>query len=598
MKTIDLISVQEAGTIAGLFACRVKRTPTGKAYRYYQDSSQRWINCNWTDVADQAARWQQALRQEELQAGDRIAIMLKNSLEWVLLDLAANGMGLVTVPLYVNDRPENLAHILQSTESKLLLTDGLEQWQGFEQVAGKLESIIRVVTLQTVCEVDCDPRLRQLDDWLPQSGGFTYQVSPADSDSLATIVFTSGTTGLPKGVMLSHRNMLENAAAGTAQVPVAREDQFLSFLPLSHMLERTVGYYIPIMAGACVAFVRSIDLLAEDLQEIKPTILITVPRIFERIYNKMTLKLADESWAARKIFQLAVKSGWHHFQYHRNRQPWAIQLLIWPLLKTLVGTKLSQRLGGRLRLAICGGAPLSPPIAETFIGLGLDILQGYGLTETSPIISVNTPEDNLPLSVGRPLPGIQVKIGEDQELLTKGPNVMLGYWRQTDSIIDAEGWLHTGDQARIDDHGRIFITGRIKDIIVLSSGEKVPPEDLQMDIVVDPLFEQAIVIGENRPFLTAIVVLNPSQWQFLANKLGIDPEDSALLNSPQVQDLVLKKITYRLKTFPGYAKVRRVHVQLKPWSIDSGLITASLKVRRKKIAEQFSEEIEAMYSGH
>lgn len=598
MKTIDLISVQEAGTIAGLFACRVKRTPTGKAYRYYQDSSQSWIDCSWADVADQAARWQQALRQEELQAGDRIAIMLKNSLEWVLFDLAANGLGLVTVPLYVNDRPENLAHILQSTESKLLLTDGLEQWQGFEQVAGKLESIIRVVTLQTVCEVDCDPRLRQLDDWLPQPGGFTYQVSPADSDSLATIVFTSGTTGLPKGVMLSHRNMLENAAAGTAQVPVAREDQFLSFLPLSHMLERTVGYYIPIMAGACVAFVRSIDLLAEDLQEVKPTILITVPRIFERIYNKMTLKLADESWAARKIFQLAVKSGWHHFQYHRNRQPWAIQLLIWPLLKTLVGTKLSQRLGGRLRLAICGGAPLSPPIAETFIGLGLDILQGYGLTETSPIISVNTPEDNLPLSVGRPLPGIQVKIGEDQELLTKGPNVMLGYLRQTDSIIDAEGWLHTGDQARIDDHGRIFITGRIKDIIVLSSGEKVPPEDLQMDIVVDPLFEQAIVIGENRPFLTAIVVLNPSQWQFLANKLGIDPEDSALLNSPQVQDLVLKKIAYRLKTFPGYAKVRRVHVQLKPWSIDSGLITASLKVRRKKIAEQFSEEIEAMYSGH
>jgi long-chain acyl-CoA synthetase len=191
-----------------------------------------------------------------------------------------------------------------------------------------------------------------------------------------------------------------------------------------------------------------------------------------------------------------------------------------------------------------------------------------------------------------------VKIGEDQELLTKGPNVMLGYWRQTDSIVDAEGWLHTGDQARIDDHGRIFIIGRIKDIIVLSSGEKVPPEDLQMDIVVDPLFEQAIVIGENRPFLTAIVVLNPSQWKSLANKLGIDPEDSDLLNSPQVQDFVLKKIAYRLKTFPGYAKVHRVHVQLKPWSIDSGLITASLKVRREKIAEQFSEEIEAMYSGH
>lgn len=598
MNTLDLISAREAGTIAGLFACRVARTPEGRAYRTYQDSSQSWSDWTWTAVAEQAARWQYALRQDGLVAGDRVAIMLKNSLEWVLFDLAATGLGLITVPLYVNDRPENFAYILKATEPRLLLTEGLEQWQRFEQVSDKLKDIERIVTLETVCEVDCDPRLRHLNDWLPQAGDSPYQVSPADSDSLATIVFTSGTTGLPKGVMLSHRNMLENAAAGTAMVPVVREDLFLSFLPLSHMLERTVGYYIPLMAGACVAFVRSIDLLAEDLQEVKPTMLVAVPRIFERIYNKMTLKLAHESWAARAIFHLAVKSGWHHFQYHRKRQPWAIQLLIWPLLKNLVGTKLAQRLGGRLRLAICGGAPLSPPIAETFIGLGLDILQGYGLTETSPIISVNTPEDNLPLSVGRPLPGITVKIGENQELLTKGPNVMLGYWQQTSSIVDAEGWLHTGDQARIDDDGRIFITGRIKDIIVLSSGEKVPPDDLQMAIAVDPLFEQVVVIGEGRPFLTAIVVLNPSQWQALAQKQGIDPAQNELLNSPQVHALILEKIAYRLKTFPGYARIHRVHVQIEPWRIDSGLITAALKVRRKNIMEQFSEEIEAMYAGH
>ncbi len=598
MNNMDLISPEEAKTLSGLFSCRVARTPDRTAYRYYRDSSKSWVDCSWVQLRQKAVLWQQAMLNDGLQPGDRVAVMLNNSLEWVLFDLAASGLGLVTVPLYVNDRPENFAYILQTTESRLLLTDGLDQWQRITQVGDRLQTIERIVTLETVCEVDCDPRLRQIDQWVPQASATPYQVAQVDPGSLATIVFTSGTTGHPKGVMLSHSNLLENAAAGVEQVPITTDDQFLSFLPLSHMFERTAGYYIPMMAGACVAFVRSIDLLAEDLQDIRPTILVTVPRIFERIYNKMTLKLADESWVARKIFQLAVSAGWYHFQYHRLRQPWAIQLLIWPILKKVVGTKLALRLGGRLRLAISGGAPLSPPIAETFIGLGLTILQGYGMTETSPIVSVNTPRDNLPLSVGKPLPGIDVRIGDNQELLVKGPNLMLGYWRQETSIIDEAGWLHTGDQAHIDDHGYIFITGRIKDIIVLSSGEKVPPEDLQLAIAIDPMFEQVLVIGENRPYLTAIVVVNPSQWQSLAKKLGIAAAGQEQLNSPQVTQILLEKIASRLKSFPGYARVHRVHATQTPWSIESGLITAALKVRRKPIIEQFADEIESMYAGH
>ncbi len=598
MGHIDLISPQEAKTLAGLFACRVARTPEQPAYRYYRHADQNWESCNWAEMQEKAARWQQAMQADGLRAGERVAVMLNNCLEWVLFDLAATGLGLVTVPLYVNDRPENFAYILQSTEAKLLLTDGLQQWQRIEQVGDRLDTVERIVTLQTVCEGDCDLRLRQLDQWLPEIAEASYQVSQAASDSLATIVFTSGTTGSPKGVMLSHGNILANAAAGLAMVAVEQEDQFLSFLPLSHMFERTAGYYLPIMAGACVAFARSIDQLGDDLREIQPTILVTVPRIFERIYNKMTLKLADESWLARKIFQLAVFSGWYHFQYHRQQKPWAIQLLIWPMLKRLVGTKLALRLGGRLRMAISGGAPLSPPIAETFIGLGINVLQGYGLTETSPVIAVNTLEDNLPLSVGRALPGVEVKIGDNDELLVKGPNVMLGYWQQDESIVDDNGWLHTGDQAQIDKQGHIFITGRIKEIIVLSSGEKVPPEDLQLAIVTEPVFEQVLVIGENRPYLSAIAVLNPGQWQLLAQRLGIDPADSTQLNSPQVTAYLLEKIAYRLKEFPGYAKVHRVYVTQQPWSIDSGLITATLKVRRQPIIEQFAEEIEGMYVGH
>ncbi len=596
MHKLDLIAPEDAKTLAGLFVERTRRTPDKIAYRYYREETQSWQECTWQEVSAWAAHWQQAMIREGLQAGDRVAVMLRNCLEWVLFDLAAAGLGLVTVPLYVNDRPENFTYILQSTDARLLLTDGLEQWQRIEEVGEKLSGIERIVTLQTVCEVDCDPRLRQLDDWLSGIEAQDYINQTADPHSLATIVFTSGTTGPPKGVMLSHDNIIRNAAAGLERVAVYTDDQLLSFLPLSHMFERTAGYYISIMAGSCVAFVRSIDLLAEDLLAIRPTILVTVPRIFERIYNKMALKLKDESWLARQIFYLAVKSGWHHFQYHRNREPWAIQLLIWPLLKRIVGTKVEQRLGGRVRMAISGGAPLSTPIAQTFIGLGITILQGYGLTETGPVVSVNTLEDNQPMSVGRPLPGVEVKIGEDRELLVKGPNLMLGYWKMDKSIIDEDGWLHTGDQARIDKKGRIYIIGRTKEIIVLSSGEKVPPEDLQLAIATDPLFEQVLVIGENRPSLAAIVVLNPSQWKILADKLGVDAGDKDQLNSPQVKKILLDKIGYRLKEFPGYAKIHRVHATTEPWDIDSGLITATLKVRREPIIEQFSSEIETLYA--
>lgn len=597
MKERDLISVEQAKSLAGLFCRRVERSAERTAYRYYDKADNCWQQYSWQQVQQQAARWQQAMLADNLRPGDRVAVMLNNSVEWVLFDLAASGLGLVTVPLYVNDRPENFAYILQSTSARLLVSDGPEQWQRIEQVGDRLEAVERIVTLQTVCEVDCDPRLRQLDEWLPEEAG-DYQLHEIDSDSLATIVFTSGTTGPPKGVMLSHRNMLTNAAAGLERVSIYPDDQFLSFLPLSHMFERTAGYYIPIMAGACVAFVRSIDQLADDLQEVRPTVLVSVPRIFERIYNKMTLKLADEPWLARAIFRLAVWAGWYHFQYHRHQQPWGIQLLIWPLLKRVVGRKLEQRLGGQLRLAISGGAPLAPPIAQTFIGLGLNVLQGYGLTETSPVISVNTLEDNCPQSVGCPLPGVKVRIGAEDELLVRGDNLMLGYWQSEENIIDEQGWLHTGDKARIDEQGRIYITGRLKEIIVLSSGEKVPPEDLQLAVAVDPLFEQVLVIGENRPYLTAIVVVNPGQWRLLTHKLGFDAEDPQALNSPAAQAALLQRISYRLKEFPGYAKVHRVYATSTPWSIDSGLITATLKVRRQPIIDQFAEQVTQMYEGH
>jgi long-chain acyl-CoA synthetase len=276
-------------------------------------------------------------------------------------------------------------------------------------------------------------------------------------------------------------------------------------------------------------------------------------------------------------------------------------VLLWPLLKKIVADRVTARLGGRVRLAISGGAPLSPSISRVFIGLGLNILQGYGLTETSPVVSVNSLEDNLPATVGRPLPGVEVRVADNGELLVRGPAVMPGYWQNpaaTAAVIDSDGWFHSGDLARIDEGGHITITGRIKEIIVLSTGEKVPPEDLEIAIAVNHLFEQVLVVGERRPYLAALVVLNNRQWGKLAPRLGFTPDRIDLLNSDPVEKFLLAEIARRIARFPGYARIGRVHATLTPWGVQEGLITATLKLRRRELLTKFAPEVEALYAGH
>jgi len=599
-QRIDIIPPKIAQTLPGLFRERVRRTPDARAYKSFTTEEKCCKTVSWGEVEVLAARWQMALRREKFCPGDRVAVMLKNSLEWVLFDLAAMGLGLVTVPLYVKDRPENFTFILEETGARLLLIEGIEQWRRIEEVNGRLTAIERIVTLKRVCEKDCDPRLAELSKWLPEKGE-TFFARPCAPTELATIVYTSGTTGNSKGVMLSHANILENAFAGLQRVAVYTGDLLLSFLPLSHTFERTVGYYLPMMAGACVAHVRSIDKLGEDLVTVHPTILCSVPLIFERINKKVLLKLAAKPAPLRYLFKLTAAAGWKKFLHNQERAGWSPILLLWPLLKRLVADRVTAGLGGRMRLAISGGAPLAPPISEFFISLGVNILQGYGLTETGPVISVNTLGDNIPDSVGRPLPGVEAMLASSGELLVRGANVMLGYWRNktaSEDAIDSDGWFHTGDLARIDTDGHITITGRLKEIIVLSSGEKVPPDELETDITMNPLFEQAMVVGEGRSYLAALVVLNNRQWVELAADLGIPSGQNEMLNSSRVEKALIAKISPQLARFPGYARIRRVHATLSPWSLQDGLITATLKLRRKELLARFAGEIEALYAGH
>ncbi|MCP3870462.1 MAG: long-chain fatty acid--CoA ligase [Gammaproteobacteria bacterium] len=599
MKKTDVISPEQAGSLPGAFNERVKRTPDAIAYGQYDENSDRWKEYSWAEVNTEILRWRQALVEDGLKPGDRVAIMLRNCLHWVIMDQAALGLGLVIVPIYTNDRPQNINYIIQDAGARILLIEGDEQWQGLQEIHEPLSTLVRVVSLHQVQTGTAGPTVTTVSDWLPET--FTpVQEPPVEPDSLASIVYTSGTTGKPKGVMLSHTNFLWNAWASLKAIDVYPGDLMLSFLPLSHALERMAGYYLPILAGSKVYYARSVPQLAEDLVRVRPTILIAVPRIFERVYGKIYEKLKAGPGVSRKLFNSAVNVGYKKFEHGQHRAGWSPAMLGWPLLEKLVAKKVQGKLGGRLRFAVSGGAPLSAEIARMFIGLGISIQQGYGLTETSPVIAANSMEDNVPTSVGVPIQGVEVRVGEQNELMTRGPCVMMGYWNRPDATketIEPDGWLHTGDQAKIENN-HVFITGRIKDIIVLANGEKLPPADMEMAVALDGLFEQVLILGEGRPYLVALLVLNAEELTGFIQKLGPDWDEERIFKDESVKSILAKRVNEQLRDFPGYAKIRQIALVREPWDIDSGFMTPTMKLRRAKIYARYSDLIESLYDGH
>jgi long-chain acyl-CoA synthetase len=598
-KQLDVIAPEAARTLDGLFAARVQRSRDTVAYINFDDASHSWKEYTWGDMEGLVGRWQAALAREDLEPGDRVAIMMRNSIWWIIFDQAAMGLGLVTVPLYTSDRPDNIAYIVQDSGARVLFFEDQETWDGFNDVMPKLGGVVRAVCLKPLSEGDHDPRLVSADNWVADNGEEGKHIN-SDGGKLASIIYTSGTTGRPKGVMLSHSNMLENAYAAAQCFPIYTDDLLLSFLPMSHTLERTCGYYGTVMSGAQVAFARSVQHLAEDLLAIRPTVLISVPRIYERVDAAIKHKLHAGPVFRRRLFEFATDVGWARFEHQQKRGPWRLRLLLWPILRRLVAAKVMARLGGRLRAAICGGAALPPDVAKLFIGLGLPVVQGYGLTETSPVVSTNRIYDNVPASIGKPIPGVKVKIGEKDALLVKGPNIMLGYWNKPDAtrdIFTEDGWLDTGDTARMDGDGRLYITGRLKEIIVLSNGEKVPPVDMETAIQRDPLFEQVMVMGEHKPYLAVFVVLNKEQWAKVAAEHGVDAKSTSVLQSDQVEEIVLERVSAQIHEFPGYAQVRRAAVMPEPWTIENAMLTPTMKVKRAKVMEAYQTDYQRIYPG-
>ncbi len=521
--------------IAGLLKAQLA-TPERVLYRQFLEGG--WRDISAREIAGYAARWQQYLRAEGFARGDRIALCLRNGIHWVAADQAALGLGLVVVPLYVDDNPENVAWCLENSGARLLVAETSRMADALANVSATLP---RILCLTAEPGSGREPVEAALPKQAPE-----FEVAPLEASALATICYTSGTVGRPKGVMLTHGNVLANVA-GCERTRLARpDDVFLSFLPLSHMFERTGGYYLPLSIGAKVAYARSVSQLAEDLASERPTVMYAVPRVFERFASRVNEALAKAPMKKR-LFDSVVAAGGRALRGEAG----LLERVVLALLRGSVARPVLARLGGRMRFAVLGGAPLDPVIAWLFIGLGLPVLQGYGMTEASPVISVNRIEDNAPESVGRPLDNVEVKIAPGGELLARGASIMKGYW----NLPEATAMTLDGD------------------VLVLSNGEKLPPQDVELAILGDPVFEQGVLVGEGRPFLTLVAVTQETDEKTL-----------------------IQRANDRLKGFPRYIRVRRVVATHDPWTVDNGLLTPTLKVKRERVQKKFGGEIERAYA--
>ena len=591
-------------TLPQLLVNSVERYGEREALRQFDKETKSWHSLSYAQLMVRVMEWRRAYAAMNLERGTRIGILMPNSIDHACADQAALANGLVPVPLHAIDTPGASAFILSDSRAKVLVTNKLTRWKQIKAAGGDLQDLTAVIITEN--EVDDETGMvRGLSEWLAAGTHVVELPEGPKEDDLAGIVYTSGTTGRPKGVMLTHGNIVSNVKATLECVFPQVGDIFLSFLPLSHTFERTAGYYLALATGCTIAYNRSVLLLADDLKTIRPTVIISVPRVYERIFARVHDKLKKSRPAARYLFDWAVEIGWRDF-CRRNHLPvehtgraW-LDGLMRPLVRKVSSTLLDQ-FGGRLRIAISGGAALSSKVARTFCGLGLPIIQGYGMTEASPIIAGNNRTLNQPNTVGKPFNNVEVRLGEGDEIQIKGPSITRGYWNRPDATADAfteDGWFRTGDVGGFNELGLLSIKGRIKEIIVTSTGEKVPPADLEAAIETDPLFSQCYVIGENRPYLSLITVVNPDEWASFAKSCGVDPADPASLDNPSVKTAALMRAKTAAGEFPHYALPRAVVLTQEPWTIENGLITPTLKLKRGPLSKKFANVIAQLYATH
>ncbi len=607
-----LAALKQCATLDRFIPLRASLTGGEIALKQFNRTLNAWDAVSYHELNDRITEWRRSFVSLGLSRGARVSILLNNGVDHVLADQAVMANAMIPVPLHNIDTPGSLAFILADSGAECLVTNKYARWLAVEAVGESLPALKTVILTDEVTPAKQNPsgpKILGIDDFLGLGHTVTELPAGPEPEDLAAVVYTSGTTGKPKGVMLTHANVVANVIATLEHIAPAPHPGyvFLSFLPLSHTFERTAGYYLALGMGCTIVFNRSIMLLNEDFRIAHPDVLISVPRIYERIYARIIDRLGKQSAFVRFLFNACVDVGWRRF-CRANRLPvpesavsW-LDPLVWPILKRLVADKVSMQFGGRLKVAIAGGAALNHKVARMFCGLGIPPIQGYGMTEASPIIAGNSLKLNQPETVGRPFPNVEVRLApETNEIQVKGPSVMKGYWKRPDDtakVLSPDGWLSTGDVGEFNEEGLLRIRGRIKEIIVTSTGEKVPPVDLELALETDPLFAQTYVVGEARPFISFVAVLNPEEWKKLAAKLGVDPKDTLALQSNAVRSAVLKRARAAAADFPHYALPRNVALTLDPWTIDNGLLTPTLKLKRKPLAEKFAAQIEEMYLSH
>lgn len=589
-------------TICGRFKACVREYRDITILKYYRDGA--WRDISWREFDEIIRKLSSAMISMGIDHGDRVAIYSKNCPEWLLSDIALQSIGAVNVALYSTLTAPQAEYILSDSGSRIVFVNGEEQLERVVQIYDKLPELIKIVTMDNRAYDHPDlitfDRMLELGAAKMDSNLLDERLGNCKADDLSTIIYTSGTTGNPKGVMLTHDNILSNVRSAGTLGEVNLGDVTLSVLPLSHSLERTAGYYLPIFKGVTVAQARGVDELIEDLPVIKPDFMVCVPRLYEKVYAKVQSNLENESKFRQKMFRQAIDIGKKVSDFKSSGRPVPFLLgLQFGIYKKLVFSKVYERIGRVPRFFVSGGAPLSKEIAEFFHAMDIQILEGYGLTETAPILTVNRDVKFKFGTVGYALPGVELKIADDGEILAKGPNIMKGYFNlpeATAEVIDPEGWFHTGDIGELDDEGFLTITDRKKDIIVTAGGKNIAPQNIENTLKVDRYIEQVCVIGDKRKFVSALVVPDFEELQCWAEDNGITAVNNAeLVKHEKVIELFQRRIDAATEEFARFERVKKFILLPEELTEEAGFITPSLKMKRKTIEEAFGKEIENMY---
>ncbi len=564
-----------------------------------------WQSMSWRETADTVGNLARALQSLGVEPGDRVGLVSENRPEWVIADIAVMATGGITVPAYTTNTVDDHLHVLSDSGAKGVIVSGKALAERVCAAAVQCPDLSFVISIEelednshpfeTLSWTDALARGETADAPLPDA-------SEIKRDATSCLIYTSGTSGKPKGVMLSHGAIICNCMGAhdfLHQLPGFEEGKeiFLSFLPLSHSYEHTAGQFLPISIGAQIYYAEGVDKLTGNISEVRPTILTAVPRLYEAMHGRIVRGVEQAGGLKQKMFMKAVNIG--RRKYENPGSLGLVDAMLDPVMDKLVRSKVNERFGGRLKAFVSGGAPLNYDVGVFFTGLGLTILQGYGMTESAPVISCNPPHPNKMHTVGPPMKGVDVRIAEDGEIIVRGELVMQGYWNNAEATAETikDGWLHTGDIGKIDEDGYIQITDRKKDIIVNSGGDNVAPQRVEGMLTVEPEIEQAMVYGDKRPHLVALLVPNTDFAADWAKANNVENDLTTLVENDAFVAAIreaVDRVSARLSTIE---RVRRIKVTAEAFSIDNEMLTPSMKIRRHVIKARYGDDLEALYGG-